>query len=93
MRPDGQSRCTVVGFQAGAARKGRVLTLDTRCGDTLHLELRHNGEFYWFALSCVDFFVSRVGVPGFDKRDAWDNKVHSTIWRLWGAVGTGPTAV
>lgn len=64
--------------------KESVLTLDTGCDDTLQLELRQNGELYWRALSCVDFLVSRVGVPGFDKRDAWDNKVHCTIWRLWG---------
>jgi hypothetical protein len=46
--------------------------------------VRQNGEICWFALACVDLFVSRAGAPGFDKRDAWDNKVHSTIWRLVG---------
>ena len=74
-------------------------TLATSCDDTSQLDLPENacvrknrGVMLVFPLSLrPTFFVSRLGVPGFDKRDAWDNKVHCTIWRLWvgGWVGGG----
>ena len=49
-------------LHAGAARKGEGV--DT-CH--LHLELRQSGEFCWFALSGLNFFVSGGGCPDLTK--------------------------